>query len=426
MQRDLLTHRREDARAALPMRLADEGGPRPLELILRRRFPEPCGPWPSWLRVGHRTTLWAAAEPTGNAPGEVLAEFRDGRGAWPAVTVQDGEVVFHFDPWAAAEHVTTEAYLPPYRPLYSRLPEPVRRLPGPLRLAGQHVIIPLQQWRYREPDVPFPRFPREDAVEVLRALVQSALGRDPERPWPDGGGVVVLTHDVDTGLGQGCVPAIEAEECRRGLRSCWYVAGDRYRVDDPLWDELRAAGHEVGLHGAKHDGQIAFLGARGIARRLDRCAVLVHRHEMVGFRSPALLMTDALADAVRERFVYDSSVPDTDVRAVAGPRRGCASLFPLVRRGLLQLPLTLPLDDRLLLLGHTPDGVFEVWRNKLDWVLRRGGMAVVTTHAEPHLGADPGVLDAYSRLLDHIAAIGAPTMLPRDAARHWAGVDGSR
>lgn len=424
MQRDRLTHWREDARSAVSLRLADAGGPRPLELILRRRFPDTCGAWPLWLRVGHRTTLWAATEPTSRPAGTVLAEFRDGRGAWPAISVQDDEVVFHFDPWAAAEHVTTEAYLPRYRPLYSRLPEPIRRLPGPLRLAGQHVIIPLQQWRHRDPDVPFPRFPREDAVEVLRALVQSALGREPECPLPGGGPVVVLTHDVDTGQGQRCVPTIDAQERQRGLRSCWYVAGDRYRVDDSLWDDVRAAGHEVGLHGAKHDGQLAFLGARRIARRLDRCAALVQRHEMEGFRSPALLMTDTLADVLRGRFTYDSSVPDTDVRAVAGPRRGCASLFPLFRRGLLQLPLTLPLDDRLLLLGHSPDGVFEVWRNKLDWVLRRGGMAVVTTHAEPHLGVDPGVLDAYCRLLDHITALGATTMLPREVAHHWIGVDG--
>ena len=424
MQRDILTHRREDVRDQLHFRPAATAEISPLRLTLRRRFGAPCGPWPAWLRSGHSTTLLAASEPSGRTSGSVLAEFRDGRGAWPAITVEDGRVEFHFDPWAAAEWITTESYLSLRRPLYSRLPESVRRLPGPLRLAGQQVLVPLQQWRHRDLTPPFPRFPREDAVEVLRALVQSALGREPEQPWPDGKPVVVLTHDVDTGEGQRCAHRIASMEHQLGLRSCWYVVGDRYPVDHDLFDDLRAAGHEVGLHGARHDGRLAFLGADRIRRRLDQCAELVHRHEMVGFRSPALLMSDTLTDAVRDRFTYDSSVPDTDVRAVAGPRRGCASLFPLRRRGLLQLPLTLPLDDRLLLLGHSPDGLFEVWRSKLDWVLRRGGMAMVTTHSEPHLGADPGVLAAYRRLLEHVRDRGIPTMLPRDVASKWAGIRG--
>jgi peptidoglycan/xylan/chitin deacetylase (PgdA/CDA1 family) len=423
IRRDLLTLRRERPQALLTIDEPPTTPPRPLTMILRRPFPPPCGAWPAWLRTGHEVTLPVSTSPAGRPEGPVLAEFRDGRGVWPAVSMAGDAVRFHFDPWATATHITEERYLTPSRPLYARLPESIRSLPGPLRLAGQHVVIPLQQWRYREPDNPFPRYPREDAVEVLRAIVQSALGRPPEQPWPWDHPVVALTHDVDTGQGQIRAPDIAAVEHELGMRSCWFVAGDRYPLDHALWDELRHEGHELGLHGARHDGRIAYLDAGRIARRLDRCADVVQRHEMVGFRSPALLMSDTLADAIRERFAYDSSVPDTDVRAVAGPRRGCASLLPVWRRGLLQLPLTLPLDDRLLLLGHTPRGVYEVWRNKLDWIIERGGVALVTTHAEPHLGADPGVLDAYRRLLEHIRGRGIEVRLPRDVARAWARVD---
>jgi len=351
--------------------------------------------------------------------GEILATFDDDQRSRAAVSREHGTVVFHFDPWATADRIAAERYLVPHRPLYARLPGFVRELPGPLRLAGQHVVIPLQQWRYRDPAEPFPRFPREDALELLRLLVQSSVGAPRTAPWPDGRPVVVLTHDVDTGEGQACIDRIAAEEHRRGLRSAWYVVGDRYPLDHDRLDDLRAAGHEIGLHGARHDGHLAFLPRHRIARRLDRCGDVVHRHGIEGFRSPALLMTDTLVAELRGRFAYDSSVPDCDVRAVAGPRRGCASVFPVWRDGLLQLPLTLPLDDRLLLLGRSPDALFETWRDKLDWVLAVGGLAVVTTHAEPHLGGDEGVLAAYSRLLDHVRERDAMVLLPRQAARWW-------
>ena len=353
------------------------------------------------------------------AAGEVIAELDDGQRVIPAVTRDGDHTHFHFDPWAAHERLTTEAYLPPYRPLYSRLPEFVRQLPGPIRLAGQHVVIPLQQRRYRDPEIPLPRFPQENALEVLRWLVLDAIGDRPPSPWPQGKPVVVLTHDVDTGKGWQVIPRIAREEEQLGLRSCWYVVGGRYPLDHGLLEELSSAGHELGLHGSHHDGKLAFLSADRIARRLDGCMDLAARYRMAGFRSPALLMTPPLVAAVRQRFEYDSSVPDTDVRAVAGPRRGCGSIFPVWRDGLLQLPLTLPLDDRLLLLGHDPAGMLEVWRDKLDWVLDRGGMAVVTTHAEPHLGGDAGVLWAYRGLLEHVLQRDAQVLLAHQADRWW-------
>jgi peptidoglycan/xylan/chitin deacetylase (PgdA/CDA1 family) len=421
-ERDRLTHGWESTR--LSPRLAVRAG-RPSDsgrfrLALHGATAPDGGPWPAWLDPTRPRTLEVASPaPPPPTHGELLASLEDEDGVRPAVTRERDGVTFHFDPWATAERIGAERFLRPYRPLYARLPGFVRDLPGPLRLAGQHVIIPLQQWRYRDPPEPFPRFPREDGLELLRLLVQRCAGTPSEAPWPGHRPVIVLTHDVDTGEGQQVVDRIADLERRRGLVSAWYVVGDRYPVDHARLDALRAEGHEIGLHGARHDGRLAFLPPGRIARRLDRCRPMVDRHGITGFRSPALLVTDALVTALRGRFEYDSSVPDVDVRAVAGPRRGCASAFPLWRDGLLQLPLTLPLDDRLLLLGHSPEQIFETWRDKLDWVLAVGGMAMVTTHAEPHLGGSAGVLDAYARLLDHVLQQDATVLLPRQVARWW-------
>jgi len=413
MRRDALTHRREDARALL----RTLHGGRMCTGWLRLRTPPPGG-WPPWLDPGEPIPLTAAiarAEPGG----AVVASFEAEGEALPAITLDGDQLVFHFDPHDVVERTVTERYLPRRVPLYSRLPGWALRLPGSLRLAGQHVVIPLQQLRHRDPPSPFPRFPREDALELLRWLAQVACGRGPSLPWPGGKPVIALSHDVDTGQGQRCIRPIARVEEALDLTSCWFVAGRRYPLDHSLLDELRAAGHEIGLHGARHDGKLAYLPPPRIARRLDDCADAIARHDMRGFRSPALLMTPQLARAVQERFEYDSSVPDTDIRAVAGPRRGCASVFPAWRDDLLQLPLTLPLDDRLLLLGHDPDELFDLWRAKLDWILEIGGLALITTHSEPHLGASRGVLDAYRRLLEYVAEQDATVLLPRQIAGWW-------
>ena len=88
-----------------------------------------------------------------------------------------------------------------------------------------------------------------------------------------------------------------------------------------------------------------------------------------------------------------------------------------------RLPLTLPLDDRLLLHGQTPDQMNETWLAKLDWIDQVGGVTVVTTHIEPHLGASDALLGGYRRLLEQIKARGdhVKPMLPVEVARLWAG-----
>jgi hypothetical protein len=147
----------------------------------------------------------------------------------------------------------------------------------------------------------------------------------------------------------------------------------------------------------------------------------MQRHGIVGFRSPALLMTPALWEQLRTRFAYDSSVPDSDVEGVTAPRRGCSTVFPFHRRGLLELPLTLPLDDRLLLLGQGPRAILTSWQEKLRWIDQVGGIAVVTTHVEPHLGGNPELRSTYNALLDFITHRQMTTLLPREVTRLWQG-----
>ena len=344
---------------------------------------------------------------------------------WHQINVNDELTLQCTDPWAAAETITSEGYVTLRQPLHTHAAGLINLLPGPVRLAGHHAATVVERLRHGPgPAHPFPAFPADRAVELLRLLVRRALGL-PASPagelWPHARPVVLLTHDVDTAEGQRCILQVARMEERLGLRSCWYVVGDRYPLDHGLLLRLRQAGHEIGLHGVLHDQRLPYLPPARLAARLDRCDEMMQRHQVQGFRSPALLMSDALWAELSRRFDYDSSVPDTDVDSVSAPHRGCSAVFPFFRGTLLELPLTLPLDDRLLLLGLSPRAMVRAWLAKIDWIRQLGGVAVVTTHVEPHLGASPALLGAYGRLLEQLCQRrqAITPLLPRQVAQRY-------
>ncbi len=96
------------------------------------------------------------------------------------------------------------------------------------------------------------------------------------------------------------------------------------------------------------------------------------------------------------------------------------------RAGYVELPYTLPQDSTLFLLFRErhPD----IWFQKLDWIARHGGMALVDTHPD-FMGMNGSVKAGSEYPLNHYEAIlkyaksRYPNAywhaLPRDVARHW-------
>jgi hypothetical protein len=57
------------------------------------------------------------------------------------------------------------------------------------------------------------------------------------------------------------------------------------------------------------------------------------------------------------------------------------SISPLTsREGYVELPYTIPQDSTVYLLLQEQTG--EIWRNKVDWVAGRGGMALINVHPD--------------------------------------------
>jgi hypothetical protein len=125
-----------------------------------------------------------------------------------------------------------------------------------------------------------------------------------------------------------------------------------------------------------------------IAARMDGLGVR-------GMRTPWYARSRALFAAIAGRFAYDSSVPNASAFFSARTRSGCCTLFPYeAAPGLVEVPMTLPPDTALPAARRR-----RVLGEIADAIVARGGVVVVTFHAQPHQSANEAGLSAHLGLL---------------------------
>jgi glycosyltransferase involved in cell wall biosynthesis len=241
--------------------------------------------------------------------------------------------------------------------------------------------------------------------------------------WPEGKQfALVLTHDVEGNLGLGkCDRLIELEK-ELGFRSSFNLIPEgEYRVTDDLRADFLARGCEVGVHDLYHDGKL-FLREHEFATNAVRINHYLREWGAAGFRSGFMLHN---LDWLHQLNVqYDASTFDTD--PFEPQPQGRNTIFPFwvprptdgvqgskfdvqgsrfssafnprpstlnhsttpplhhsttpLGAGYAELPYTLPQDSTLFLLleERHPD----IWFQKLDWIARHGGMALVNVHPD--------------------------------------------
>ena len=214
--------------------------------------------------------------------------------------------------------------------------------------------------------------------------INEAAGRPPDGwpGWPEGKKfALVLTHDVEGRDGLAKCRDLMKLEMELGFRSSFYFIpeGD-YIVPSELRAELTQNGFEVGVHDLHHDGKL-YRSRRDFAEK----AVWINRYlkdwGAVGFRSGFMFHNlDWLHDL---DILYDASTFDTD--PFEPQPDGTGTIFPFWvagpdGRGCVELPYTLPQDSTLfrLLDESSP----AIWKRKLDWIVQRGGMALVDVHPD--------------------------------------------
>jgi peptidoglycan/xylan/chitin deacetylase (PgdA/CDA1 family) len=286
-------------------------------------------------------------------------------------------------------------------------------LPRRLQLAMRRL------YAKRQARTPFPRWPiepllveRRDA-ELRAALVDSGSDRIPTiAHWPEGRPfAAILTHDVEGPRGVANVQRIIEVERRHGFRSSWNFVAEWYPIPDGLFDEVRAKGCEVGLHGVKHDCKL-FESRESFERELPAIHSYLGNWDAAGFRSPA---THRNPDWMPELgALYDSSFPDTD--PFEPQSGGCCSILPFFIGDLVELPITLVQDHTLWEVLRRES--IELWTEKSDWLIANGGLINLITH--PDYLDTPGRIRMYDEYLEYLAGQeNGWYALPREVAAWW-------
>ncbi len=244
--------------------------------------------------------------------------------------------------------------------------------------------------------------------------------------WPEGKKfALVLTHDVESAGGLAKCRQLMRLEKEHGFRSSFnFVPEGDYRVSSGLRGELELNGFEVGIHDLRHDGKLYWEEA--IQENARRINGYVKEWGVQGFRSAFMLHDLESLHALNIQ--YDASTFDTD--PFEPQPDGVNTIFPFwVPRtggGYVELPYTLPQDSTLFLLLRETSN--EIWKRKLAWIVKRGGMALVNVHPDymdfDKSGRRPAEYPAafYEEFLQHIRSeYGGMywSALPREAAQWY-------
>jgi len=290
---------------------------------------------------------------------------------------------------------------------------------------ARRLQVLLRRTRAKSSQSSFPLWPIEEKLERLkRQIVITCTKTRDEIPfvwfWPHGKAFsFVITHDVETQKGLGNIQRICEIERKYGFKSSWNFVPERYPVDVRLLEEIVDAGFEVGIHGLKHDGKL-FSSRRVFDERMSKIEEYRSEWGAVGFRSPA---THRNRDWMENMpFEYDSSFPDTD--PYEPQPGGCLSVFPFFIGNLVELPITLAQDHTLFEILRCKD--ISIWKQKIDWIEKMNGMALVIVHPDymrpgGGRGKDSGYpVEYYEELLQYVKNKDhCWHALPREMAQWW-------
>jgi peptidoglycan/xylan/chitin deacetylase (PgdA/CDA1 family) len=246
--------------------------------------------------------------------------------------------------------------------------------------------------------------------------------------WPGGKKfALVLTHDTEKAGGvEKCLALMEIEK-KYGFRSSFNFVPHDYHVSPALLVRLKEEGFEVGVHGLNHDGNM--FRSRAI---FDRQSVEINKFlkewGAVGFRAPSMYHN---LDWIRDLDIeYDLSTFDTD--PFEPQPDGVKTIFPFLvngkgtRPGYVELPYTLPQDFLLYIIFREKN--IDIWKKKLDWIVQRGGMALLNVHPDYiDFNGVGTAIDEYpvNRYEDFLAYVRTAydgeywCALPRDVARFF-------
>jgi len=246
--------------------------------------------------------------------------------------------------------------------------------------------------------------------------------------WPDGKKfALVLTHDVEgsNGLAK-CQQLIQLEQSLGFHSSFNFIPEGEYQVSPALREEMITKGFEVGVHDLRHDGKL-YWRRKDFPENARSINGYLRDWRASGFRSGFMLHDRECLNGLD--IEYDASTFDTD--PFEPQPEGVSTIFPFwVMRpgggGYVEMPYTLPQDSTMFLVLQETSP--EIWKRKLDWIVRHGGMALLNVHPDylsfdqKKTGAAEYPAALYAEFLKHVKeCYGGQywNALPREVARWY-------
>ena len=191
----------------------------------------------------------------------------------------------------------------------------------------------------------------------------------------------MLTHDVEGTRGLQQVEALAKLESDLGFRSSFnFIPEGEYDTPKALREKLKSSGFEIGVHDLKHDGKL-YRSRRQFSEQAKRINAYLKEWGAEGFRSGFMLRN---LDWIHSLDIkYDASTFDTD--PFEPQPDGVHTIFPFwvaggCSKGYVELPYTLAQDSTLFLI--LKEETIGIWKEKLDWIAARGGMALINVHPD--------------------------------------------
>ncbi len=360
------------------------------------------------------------------ADAEVLATYStDSINDAPLIIKKNGEVSFLFDINETTSILKEERYPGAELafPITSRLPFDYTKFPmwfiGLMSrvLTGKADLSTLP---------PFPQYPMDFSADIL-----DSISGQKQVTWPEGKKyAVVFTHDVDTEWlfkNDDWLKRYKDCEERSGIRSAWYTVPLAIKAaKTKQWlKTMHSDGHEIGAHGYDHNATLPNLPMPKLQKQLsssfDIISSLIQSDE-IGYRAPWLTRNKNLCIALQKAgYLYDTSFPTSDFqRNNPVANNGVCTVFPFVREGLPILPVSVPQDVMYISLAKAPLDFYK-WINELTKEVKKtGGVAVISTHLQPHHSANEPMLEGYKYITETLGADkDAWHTTPRELIKHY-------
>jgi len=191
----------------------------------------------------------------------------------------------------------------------------------------------------------------------------------------------ILSHDIDTLHGQNkCIDLLKLDK-RLGFRSSFSFVPERYDVQTNLFSFIRKQGFDICVHGLYHDEKL-FSSKKAFDRQAIKINEYIDKWETKGFTSPSAHHN--LEWTIELKIQFAITTFDTD--PFEPQPDGVKRIFPFWvngnpnHQGYVELPYTLPQDFTLFILMKEKS--IDIWKQKLDWIVENGGMALLNTHPD--------------------------------------------